>query len=375
MDSILTEQAFAEIIAANGGRVYRVGGCVRDKYLGLTPKDIDLCAVGMVKRNFKSIFPNAEEIGKTFPVFRLIIDGTKCEVAFARTERKVGSGHKGFKVSSSPKIKIEDDLYRRDLTVNSIAIDCLTGEIIDPYNGVKDIEAKVLRANGPHFIEDPVRALRLAGLSARLDFDIDKETLKLARKVAAELREEPVERTLTELRKVLMEARHPSRLFKVLAEIELLEITFPEIYELDIEVFNKAMLNLDAVSKYTSNPKLRFAAIGINFSQDQLSCWNKRMTLPGEWIDAAVTAGKVIETLKSPSSENLVISLYILNRGLLNAEEFDILTGALKLSLPELVILKRKIQSVSYDSAPKALKGRELGEWLRRKHVEVLESG
>ena len=371
-DALLTERSFADIIAQNGGRVFRVGGCVRDMYLGITPKDIDLCVVGMVKKNFKDIFPHAEDAGKSFPVFRLNIDGVKCEVAFARTERKVSSGHKGFKVSSKPKITIEEDLYRRDLTVNSIAIDSLTGRVIDPYNGIKDIKDRVLRATSPHFIEDPVRALRVAGQSARLDFHIDKETLEMAKKVADELDAEPVERVFAEFSKVLLEANQPSGFFKALLAMELLEITFPEIAELDSEHFNKTMVNLDAVAKVTANPKLRFVAMGLVIGEEQLSRWNKRMTLPGGWLEATAAAIKAIELLKLPSPENLVSSIYSLSRGSLNVEEFDTVAEGIGISLPSLTFLKAKMHQMADGTFPKTLKGKELGEWLRRKHIELI---
>lgn len=136
----------------------------------------------MVKKNFKLLFPDAQEWGKSFPVFRLLIDGRRCEVAFARTEpQKVSSGYKGFKVASNPKITIQEDLFRRDTTVNSIAIDSLTGEIIDPFHGIRDIENKILRATGRHFGDDPIRALRLAGQAARFGFEIDSDTVTLAK--------------------------------------------------------------------------------------------------------------------------------------------------------------------------------------------------
>ena len=204
---LVTERSFAETIAANGGRVYRVGGCVRDQFMGVLPKDIDFSIVGMVKKNFKLLFPDAEEYGKSFPVFRLFIDGVKCELAFARTERKVSSGYKGFKISSKPKITIQEDLSRRDTTVNSIAMDCLTGEIIDPFGGIEDIRTKILRATSEHFVDDPMRALRLAGQSARLGFKIDDGTLTLASLLANELGDEPPERMLIELTKVLSQAQ------------------------------------------------------------------------------------------------------------------------------------------------------------------------
>jgi tRNA nucleotidyltransferase (CCA-adding enzyme) len=370
--TLLTERSFAEIIAANGGRVFRVGGCVRDQFMGSEPKDIDLCVVGMVRKNFKMLFPDAEECGNNFPVFRLLIDGVKCEVAFARTERKVGSGYNGFKVASNPKITIEEDLYRRDLTVNAIAVDSLSGEMIDPYHGIQDIKERILRATSPHFAEDPVRALRLAGLSSRLGFAIDEDTLAMARTVARELASEPIERILAELTKVLGQAQEPARFFKALAAMNLLEVTFTEISELSIEELHTAMVNLDAVAKVTQNPKLRFAVWGIVLDKERLSCWNNRMTLPGVWLDAAVAVNQISALLKDPSPENIVAAIYQLKRGSLQIEEFDIVARAVDLHLPALASLKAKMNMLVEEAPPKALKGKELGEWLRRKHVDAV---
>lgn len=370
--NLLTERSFAEIVAANGGRVYRVGGCVRDMFLGVAAKDIDLCVVGMVKRNFKTLFPEAEEYGKAFPVFRLLIDGVRCEVAFARTERKVGSGYKGFKVSSNPKVTIEEDLYRRDLTVNAIALDCLTGQVFDPYNGIQDINSRILRATSLHFSEDPIRALRLAGQAARLGFNIDSETLTLATSVAAELSQEPVERVLAELAKVLREAREPSRFFRALAAMRLLETTFLAIAQLPEEDFNMAMTKLDLVAQVTQDPKLRFAALGLVLDEARLLRWNKIMTLPGNWLDAAVAVRKVVTLLNVPNPENLVCAVYSLNRGSLQVMEFDVITQGVGANFPALTSLKAKMNGITDSQAPDTLKGKELGEWLRRKHIAAI---
>lgn len=368
---ILTEQTFAETIAAHGGRVFRVGGCVRDQFMGIIPKDIDFCIVGMVKKNFKEIFPTAKECGKAFPVFLLEIDGVKCEMAFARTERKVGPGYKGFRVSAKPKVTIEEDLFRRDTRINSIAMDCLTGEIVDPYHGAQDIAAKVLRATGPHFADDPIRALRLAGQSARFDFTIDPETLSLANAVGDELSQEPKERMLIELTKVLALAEQPGIFFRVLAETKLLPITFKELADLSAVNFELIMKSLDGVAKVTTIPKLRFAALGCVLDTEALARWNQVMILPGDWLDAATKVSTIVALLANPNPEKIVAMVTNLRRGSLSIEEFDTIAKSAGLSIPLLSPFKHAMASTPTD-IPKTLQGKEIGEWLRKKHVEVI---
>lgn len=371
---ILTEKAFAEKIAECGGRVFRVGGCVRDQFMGVLHKDIDFCIVGMVKKNFKELFPDAEEHGKSFPVFRLFIDGVKCELAFARTERKVSSGYKGFKISSKPKITIEEDLFRRDTTINSIAMDCLTGEIIDPFKGREDIQNKILRATSIHFADDPMRALRLAGQAARLGFTIEPETLLLASQVAEELKDEPAERMLIELTKVLQEAEKPGIFFRVLAEAKLLEVTFQEMAALSQEKFERIISTLDEVAQLTKDPKIRFAALGLLMEEESLLHWNKTMRLSGEWLDSAITVGKVKALLENPSPEKIVMAIHSLRRGPLSAEEFDLIAKGAGLNLPQLSTFKTAISSSQYEDMPKTLKGKEIGDWLKKKYIEIVKN-
>jgi tRNA nucleotidyltransferase (CCA-adding enzyme) len=370
--SILTEKKFAEIIAENGGRVFRVGGCVRDSFMGAIPKDIDFSIVGMVKKNFKMIFPEAKECGKSFPVFHLTIDGIKREVAFARTEKKVGSGYKGFKVSAKPKITIEEDLFRRDTTINSIAQDSLTGEIIDPYYGREDIKAKILRATSQHFSDDPMRALRLAGQAARFGFTIDQNTLPLAMAAGEELAQEPAERMIAELGKVLTEAEEPGTFFKVLAELNLLEVTFREIGKLSPQEFERVVLGLNVVAKATENAKLRFAALGLVLDKENLVSWNTRMTLPGDWLDSAIAVREIIDFLEETTSDKIVDTINKLRRGSLTIEEFDIISKAVGLKIPTLVPLKAAMTLPQGEVVPKTLKGKEIGEWLRQKYVEAI---
>ncbi|MDR1462068.1 MAG: multifunctional CCA addition/repair protein [Azoarcus sp.] len=207
-------------------RAYVVGGAVRDALLGLPVKDRDWVVVGetpeaMTARGFRPV-------GRDVPVF--LHPETHEEYALARTERKSGHGYTGFVCYSSPDVTLEEDLLRRDLSINAIANDA-DGGIIDPHGGVRDLEARVLRHLGPAFAEDPLRVLRVARFAARLpDFTLAPETLALMQKMSAsgELNHLVPERIWKELTRGLMEAR-PSRMFRVLRECGALAVILPEL--------------------------------------------------------------------------------------------------------------------------------------------------
>lgn len=156
-------------------KTYSVGGCVRDLVMGVSPKDRDYVVVGATESEMIAL--GYERVGKDFPVF--LHPETRDEYALARTERKTGSGYGGFSVDVVG-ISLEDDLFRRDLTINAMAMDEF-GEIIDPYGGRSDIEDRILRHVSEHFSEDPVRILRIARFSARYGFSIAEETMDMMR--------------------------------------------------------------------------------------------------------------------------------------------------------------------------------------------------
>ena len=157
--------------------IYLVGGAVRDALLGLSGSDRDWVVVGATPAQM--LAQGFQAVGRDFPVF--LHPKTREEYALARTERKTGLGYKGFEVHASPEVTLEDDLARRDLTINAMALD-EQGCLIDPYGGKSDLEHKVLRHVTQAFCEDPVRILRLARFAARLnDFQIATETLALCR--------------------------------------------------------------------------------------------------------------------------------------------------------------------------------------------------
>jgi tRNA nucleotidyltransferase (CCA-adding enzyme) len=206
-------------------KVYRVGGSVRDELLERPVADHDYVVVGatpeeMLDRGFKPV-------GREFPVF--LHPETREEYALARTERKRGRGHRGFSFHAAPEVTLEEDLARRDLTINAMARDA-DGTLIDPYGGASDLRQGMLRHVGPAFVEDPLRVLRVARFAARFGFTVAPETEALLREIAAsgELATLTRERVWQELAKALMEA-HPSRFFVVLNRCGALAELLPEV--------------------------------------------------------------------------------------------------------------------------------------------------
>jgi tRNA nucleotidyltransferase (CCA-adding enzyme) len=214
--------------------------------------------------------------------------------------------------------------------------------------------------------------LRLAGQAARLGFKVESNTLTLASAVADELIDEPTERILIELTKVLAQAPAPAMFFKVLAQANLLQITFSEIANLSTQDFEITMVKLDSVAKVTKQSKLRFAALGLVLDSDSLSCWNSRMTLPGDWLSSAVAVSKITTLLKIPSPENIVVAINGLRRGALSVEDFDLVVNEAGLNIPALSPLKAGMTLLQDNIAPETVKGKAVGEWLRQKHIQAI---
>ena len=180
-------------------KIYKVGGAVRDQIMGAKPNDSDWVVVGSTPEEMKSL--GYKQVGADFPVF--LHPKTNEEYALARTEKKTGKGYSGFSVQYEKNISLEEDLLRRDLTINSIAMS-ESGQIIDPYNGVKDIKNKILRHTSEAFYEDPLRALRLARFKTKFsDFSIHEETAAVLSKIllSGEITYLTKERVLQEMKK------------------------------------------------------------------------------------------------------------------------------------------------------------------------------
>ena len=215
-------------------KIYLVGGAVRDKILGIPVKDRDYLVVGSTPQEMIEL--GYKPIGKNFPVF--LHPKTNEEYALARTEKKIGKGYHGFEFYTSPNVTLEEDLMRRDITINAIAED-EDGNIYDPYNGLRDIENKVIRHVSDAFIEDPLRVFRVARFFARFeDFIIHKDTEELMKKIvgSGEISSLSIERIKTEILKGLNE-RHADKMFLSFSSSGVLKSIFPDFVENKCDIF------------------------------------------------------------------------------------------------------------------------------------------
>ncbi len=252
-------------------QIYLVGGAVRDRLLGLPVTDRDWVVVGATPDDmFRQSY---RKVGRDFPVF-LHPDNNE-EYALARTERKTGPGYHGFRFHASPEVTLEEDLARRDLTINAIAED-ENGELHDPFGGQIDLEHRVLRHVSPAFAEDPVRILRVARFAARFakaGFSIADETMTLMREMvkSGEASALVPERVWQETGRALTEAS-PSVFFEVLRDCGALAVIFPEIDRLfgvpqpekwhpEIDTGIHTMMVLDMAANLSDEPRVRFAAL------------------------------------------------------------------------------------------------------------------
>lgn len=263
-------------------KTYLVGGSVRDELLGLPVKDHDYVVVGASPEEMARL--GYRPVGKDFPVF--LHPQTHEQYALARTERKVSRGYKGFEVFATPQVTLQEDLARRDLTINSIAKD-EAGNIIDPFNGVADLEAGILRHVSPAFSEDPVRILRAARFAARFSFRIAPETLTLMSEMVhnGEVDALVPERVWQELARGLME-NNPSRMFYILRECGALARIMPEVDVLfgvpqpahahpEIDTGVHIMLAIDYAATKNYSLPVRFATLTHDLG--------KGTTPPEEW--------------------------------------------------------------------------------------------
>jgi tRNA nucleotidyltransferase (CCA-adding enzyme) len=266
-------------------QIYQVGGSVRDEMLGLPVTDRDWVVVGATAQEMQDL--GYRLVGKDFPVF--LHPQTHEEYALARTERKVGPGYKGFTVYAAPDVTLDDDLRRRDLTVNAMAL-APDGSLIDPFGGAADLKQRLLRHVSPAFSEDPVRILRVARFAARfapLGFAVADDTLALMRAMveAGEADALVAERVWTELVRALGEQR-PSRFFEVLRDCGALRRLFPELDKLfgvpqapqhhpEIDTGVHVLQVVDRAAQLSPDTRVRFAAL--------LHDLGKGATPPEQW--------------------------------------------------------------------------------------------
>ena len=402
----MREEEFVKAVEGAGGTVYLVGGWVRDHLRGAEPQDKDFVITGLEREAFAELFPAASLIGHAFPVYLVEIDGVRSEVSFARRERKSGHGYRGFAVDFGAEVTIEDDLFRRDTRINSMAYRLPAMELIDPYSGRSDLAHCVIRATSHHFSEDPVRALRAARQAAELGFVIEDGTRTLMADCATELEEEPTERIVHELSRALA-APQPSLFFEALAHASLLESVFPEIFALkgktqppqyhpEGDAYCHTMQIVDVVARKTQTIEARFAALVHDIGKGKtpeemlphhygheqrgllvLDAWNKRMTLPKSWLMAAHFVIK--EHMRAPllkKTGKIADLLLAVEKSGLSFADFRRIICADHGTLPYHLVhgeeLLRKMLQVRGTEAPPELRGADVGKWLREERVRRL---
>ena len=249
-------------------KTYLVGGAVRDQALGLSVVDRDWVVVGATPEYMTKL--GYQAVGNDFPVF--INKQTGEEYALARTERKTARGYQGFQFNASPEITLDEDLFRRDITINAMAED-EHGNLIDPYNGMRDLRAGIIRHVSSAFAEDPVRVLRVARFAARFDFNIAPETLELMKQMVSDDEVDALvaERVWAEMRKAL-DTDSPQIFFKTLRNCGALARILPEIdnlfgipqtakYHPEIDSGIHTLMVVEQAARLSDDPLVRFAAL------------------------------------------------------------------------------------------------------------------
>ncbi len=404
----MDEIKFAKKIKEAGGEVYLVGGSVRDRLLGKKPNDKDYMLCGISETKFTELFPSAIKVGRNFPVYLIYIGPKRCETAFARTERKNGEGYTGFSVEYNPRITVEQDLCRRDLTINSMAYSVLEKKIIDPYGGRRDLKNKILRATSEHFSEDPIRALRTARFAAQLGFTVSRKTLQMMTDCAAELAKEVKPRILAELEKALTSTK-PSTFFRVLKQTGLLSVVFPNIHALagktqpaeyhpEGDAFEHTMLVLDNVAAQTDRTEVRFAAlmhdIGKSRTIDEMLPHHigheqkgveiiqelaKNIELPKKWrISAEFAAAEHMRPSRLKQPAKIIDLLNALQKNPLKIDGFSAIVkadnhGENAECLENAEKYLAAMRKVKAEDAPKKIKGQKLAEWIRQRQIEAVK--
>lgn len=287
-------------------KTYLVGGAVRDRLLDLPVHERDWVVVGATPEEL--LEQGFRQVGRDFPVFLHPESGD--EYALARTERKAGRGHTGFEVHSDPSVTLEQDLMRRDLTVNAMA-ETDRGELIDPYGGQADLEARRLRHVSPAFVEDPLRVLRVARFAAylhHLGFTVDSDTLALMRSLSesGELTTLSAERIWNEMARALQTA-NPEEFLAVLEACGADEALLPEL-----SAAPGARDHLGRATAASAEPEIRFAALCSGLEKPQVESLCKRLHAPNRFRELAVQWATQEQCLRGPAKLDAAGRLQVL---------------------------------------------------------------
>ncbi|MBI3915621.1 MAG: multifunctional CCA tRNA nucleotidyl transferase/2'3'-cyclic phosphodiesterase/2'nucleotidase/phosphatase [Betaproteobacteria bacterium] len=361
-------------------KIYSVGGAVRDELLGLPVKDRDYVVVGatpeeMVKRGYKPV-------GREFPVF--LHPGTHEEYALARTERKVARGYHGFEFRAAPDVTLEQDLERRDLTINAIARD-ENGTLVDPYHGAADLKAGVLRHVSAAFAEDPVRILRVARFAAGFGFEIAPQTRALMRQMVAAGEADALvpERVWQEFARGLMEVR-PSRMFHVLCDCGALARVAPEFEALfaDEERGGEALAAVDAAAEANCVLEVRFGVLVRSLDPLTVEALCSRLKVPAACRDLGLLAARHRNVILDASELDAhgLLELFEATDALRRPERFDQVVAAAFVGAADVAPSRRAIErglaaaaGVDAGAIARAAAGpEEIRERVRRARLDAI---
>ncbi|WP_406820701.1 multifunctional CCA addition/repair protein [Pseudomonas sp. KnCO4] len=362
--------------------IYKVGGAVRDRLLGRPVSDIDWLVVGATVEEMHA--KGYRPVGADFPVFLHPTTGE--EYALARTERKSGRGYGGFTFYASPEVTLEEDLIRRDLTINAMAED-EAGVLYDPYHGKNDLDQRLLRHVSPAFAEDPLRVLRVARFAARyapLGFRVAEETLELMRQISAsgELQALTAERSWKEIERALMEAQ-PQVFFQVLQACGALAELLPELEE-----HTQALKALEQAALHEHPLHVRWACLLHRLAPASIKAVNQRLKAPRECQELALLTGECLaqgnQALALPATALLeLLQKFDVYRRPQRFEDFliacqMIALGESKVGYPQADYLRGAAAAArAVDVKPlvqAGLTGQALGEALKGERLKALET-
>jgi len=353
-------------------QVYLVGGAVRDQLLNIPVVDHDWVVTGATPEQLEQ--QGYQQVGKQFPVF--LNPTNKEEYALARKEKKQGEGYTGFICDFSPDISLEEDLERRDLTINAIAKD-KDGTLIDPFNGKQDLENRLFRHVSNAFVEDPLRVLRVARFAARfhhLGFNIAPETMALMQTISTsgELTTLSAERVWKELEKAL-NTQHADIFFDVLEEANALDKLFPEL----IWISNTDQTNTLNQAKWT--PAQRWAVLGRHTPQKALEQLHQRIRSPNQFKILAEQVRSFLENQHIPMSaenwENWLTSVNAIKKPQPFLLLIEVLSNLTNSEIEDWQTLRETIAAISASVLMKqGYNGAELGQALKQSRITALEN-
>lgn len=357
-------------------KYYLVGGAVRDQLLGYPYSERDWVVVGATPEQMLAL--GFKPVGKDFPVF--LHPDTNEEYALARTERKSGRGYHGFVCYSSPDVTLEEDLARRDLTINAIAR-ADDGELIDPYGGRADLEQRVLRHVAPAFAEDPLRVLRVARFAARyfhLGFRVAAETLALMRDIVAsgEITHLVAERVWKEMARALLEP-DPEIFFQVLRDCDALQALLPQLADAASPATWSALLR----SAQTQQPApVRFAVLCAELPAAAVVSLCEHLKTPNEFRDLAVLVNGQRHAVASADSAQRALQILEQSDALRRPERFSQFLDACRIlqTAPAQIERIERARAAALTITPQPLlergfSGKNLGEQLQRERLAAIE--